>query len=188
MGEIPERSDLLQKDMKDTLVPYFHLTQAVRVGDLGAFEQVAIANKKVWEQDNVYSLIVRLRNNVIKTGLRKINLSYARISIKDICTKLSLGSEESAEHIIAKAIHDGVIDAVIDRQNKFVYSKAVVDVYSTMQPHNAFNKRIQFCMDIHNDAVKSMRFPPDAHKPNKQTGPPEEDIEALVLEDSDEEM
>lgn len=186
MGEIPERSDFFQSNMKEALAPYFQLTQAVRVGDLGKFEKVANDNKSVWEEDGVYSLIVRVRNNVIKTGLRKINLSYARISIKDICQKLGLGSEESAEHIIAKAIHDGVIDAVIDRQNKFVFSKANIDVYSTLQPNAAFHKRVQFCMDIHNDAVKALRFPPDAHKPkNKQEIPADEEVE-LSEEDLDE--
>merc|ERR1712179_404505 len=126
------------------------------------------------------------RNNVIKTGLRKINLSYSRISLEDICSKVNLASGESAEHIVAKAIHDGVIDAVIDREQKFLYSKANVDVYSTMQPQSAFHKRIQFCMDIHNDAVKALRYPPDAHKPKKDQGPVEEvSLEDVELSEDD---
>jgi len=36
----------------------------------------------------------RLRHNVIKTALRKINISYSRISLADICEKLRLGSIE----------------------------------------------------------------------------------------------
>lgn len=185
MGEIPERNLFLQKDMRDALKPYFALTQAVRVGDLQAFGTLVEANTAVWEKDRVNSLIIRLRNNVIKTGLRKINLSYSRISLEDICTKLKLDTGESAEHIVAKAIHDGVIDAVIDRQKKFVYSKANVDVYSTMQPQEAFHKRIQFCMDIHNDAVKALRYPPDAHKPKKDQGPMEADLDEVEISEDD---
>ena len=45
---------------------------------------------------------VRLRHNVIKTGVRMISLSYSRISLRDICLKLQLDSEEDAEYIVAK--------------------------------------------------------------------------------------
>lgn len=47
----------------------------------------------------------RLRHNVIKTGVRMISLSYSRISLKDICLKLQLDSEEDAEYIVAKVCH-----------------------------------------------------------------------------------
>jgi len=52
--------------------------------------------------EGTYTLIVRLRHNVIKTGVRMINLSYSRISLADIADKLQLGSPEDAEFIIAK--------------------------------------------------------------------------------------
>lgn len=55
-------------------------------------------------------LILRLRHNVIKTGLRAISLSYSRISLADVASKLALGSREDAEFIVAKAIRDGVIE------------------------------------------------------------------------------
>lgn len=55
-------------------------------------------------------LILRLRHNVIKTGLRAIALSYSRISLADVAAKLTLGSREDAEFIVAKAIRDGVIE------------------------------------------------------------------------------
>lgn len=55
----------------------------------------------------VLNLITRLRFNVIKVGLRKISLSYSRISIAEIASRLKLKSVEDAEYIIAKAINDG---------------------------------------------------------------------------------
>ena len=51
---------------------------------------------------------------VIKTGLRKINLSYSRISFNDVAHKLNLPKNTDVEHIIAKGIRDGVINALID--------------------------------------------------------------------------
>lgn len=63
-----------------------------------------------FQEDHTFMLILRLRHNVIKTGLRSISLSYSRISLADVAQKLMLGSKEDAEFIVAKAIRDGVIE------------------------------------------------------------------------------
>lgn len=195
MGDIPERQVFRQKGLARSLQPYFKLAQSVRVGDLAAFQTLMQEHKESFTRDGLVSLIIRLRHNVIKTGLRKINLAYSRISMADICTKLSLDSEEDAEYIVAKAVHDGVIDAVIDRENSCVVSKEHVDVYSSHEPQDVFNKRIQFCMDLRNETVRAMRFPKNAHKPQNQMGEGEgggdneekkDSDEALDVEDDDE--
>ena len=58
----------------------------------------------------------------------------------------------------------GVIDATIDHAAAVLVSKEAHDAYSTLEPQAAFHKRITFCLNIHNDAVKAMSYPPDAHK------------------------
>lgn len=183
MGDIPERSVFTPADLKESLEPYFDLTQAVRVGDISAFGQVVLKYKETWEMDGVASLLVRLRSNVIKTGLRNINISYSRISISDVCGKLNFTSEEDAEMVVAKAIHDGVIDAILDRKSKFLYSSSSDDTYSTHEPQAAFHKRIMFSMDIHNDAVKSMRFPAEKKAAIDAVPLGEEEIDIDDLED-----
>lgn len=55
-----------------------------------------------FQTENTYTLIVRLRHNVIKTGVRMISLSYSRISLQDIAQRLTLDSPEDAEFIVAK--------------------------------------------------------------------------------------
>jgi hypothetical protein len=95
-----------------------------------------------------------LRHNVIKAGLRKINTSYSRISFSDICKKLHLDSVEDAQFIVAKTIRDGVIDATINYEGQYLQSRETSDVYATEEPQIAFNRRIDFCLKIHNDAVK----------------------------------
>jgi 26S proteasome regulatory subunit N3 len=95
-----------------------------------------------------------LRHNVIKAGVRRISLAYSCISLKDICLKLQLDSEEDAEFIVAKAIRDGVIDATIDHEKGFMSTKEVVDIYSTNEPLQAFHQRISYCLDLHNESVK----------------------------------
>ena len=154
MGEIPERSLFREEVLKRSLHPYFVLTQAVRAGDLASFESVQSKYKDRFVKDRMLNLIIRLRFNVIKTGLRRINLSYSRISVEDVAKKLSLNSREDAEYVTAKAISDGVIDAVIDDSEGYVYSKENVDIYSTKEPQAAFDRRIKFCLDLHNETVK----------------------------------
>lgn len=66
--------------------------------------EVSDRHHAVFVKDGTNNLIVRLRHNVIRTGLRRINLAYSRISIADIATKLGLERVEDTECIVAKAI------------------------------------------------------------------------------------
>lgn len=92
---------------------------------------------------------------MIKTALRTLSLSYSRISLSDICHKLHLDSEEDAEYIVAKAIRDGVISARIVREGGgWMESKRVGDVYATNEPSIAFDTRIKFLLELHNQSVK----------------------------------
>lgn len=159
MGEIPERALFRQPTMCKALRPYFHMTQAVRIGDLAKFQETVARYHDVFLKDKTVTLIQRLRHNVIKTGIRMISLSYSRISLKDVCLKLSLDSEQDAEYIVAKAIRDGVIDAQIDHSNGWLISHDQPDVYSTREPERAFNQRILFCLELHDTALRAMRYP-----------------------------
>lgn len=77
---------------------------AVRNGDLVQFGQVLESYQEQFQSDHTYTLIVRLRHNVIKTGIRRISLSYSRISLRDIAIKLGLDDALDAEYIVAKVI------------------------------------------------------------------------------------
>ncbi|KAJ2846774.1 26S proteasome non-ATPase regulatory subunit [Coemansia brasiliensis] len=164
MGNIPDRSLFRVPTLKKPLQPYLELTQAVRVGDLAKFQDVVGKYQDRFLKDNVLALIQRLRHNVIKAGIRSISVAYSRISLRDICLKLHLDSEEDAEYIVAKAIRDGVIDATIDHENGFVQSADVHNVYETSDPQYAFDRRIAFCLGLYNDSVKSMRYPDSNHR------------------------
>ncbi|CCC09632.1 hypothetical protein SMACR_03664 [Sordaria macrospora] len=164
MGDIPDRATFRQPTMEATLHPYFLLVCAVRVGNLEDFETTIAKHADTFRRDGTYSLILRLRQNVIKTGIRMMSLSYSRISLRDICIRLHLGSEESAEYIVAKAIRDGVIEATLDRERGFMKSKEVGDVYATSEPAEAFHDRIRACLALHDESVKAMRFPMNQHR------------------------
>ena len=130
------------------------LVQAIRIGDLKGFRQIIDTHGDSFRRDGTSTLILRLRQNVIKTGIRMMSLSYAKISLRDICLRLSLSSEETAEHIVAKAIRDGVIEASLDHEHGFMKSKDIGDVYATREPGEAFHERIRACLDLHDESVK----------------------------------
>lgn len=154
MGDIPERATFRVASMERALQPYLSLVQAVRVGQVDEFEDVIKQHSDTFRRDGTYTLILRLRQNVIKTGIRMMSLSYSRISLRDICIRLKLDSEESAEYIVAKAIRDGVIEASLDRERGFMKSKDVGDVYATREPGEAFHERIVACLALHDESVK----------------------------------
>ncbi|KAI9731069.1 MAG: 26S proteasome non-ATPase regulatory subunit [Claussenomyces sp. TS43310] len=164
MGDIPERAAFRLASLERALAPYLLLVQAVRVGNLEEFETAIKQHSDTFRRDGTYTLILRLRQNVIKTGIRMMSLSYSRISLRDICIRLHLGSEESAEYIVAKAIKDGVIEASLDRERGFMKSKEVGDVYATREPGEAFHDRIRACLALHDESVKAMRFPMNQHR------------------------
>ena len=154
MGDIPDRAIFRQANLEHAMKPYLQLVQAVRIGKMEGFLAVVQEHSTVFRRDGTYTLILRLRQNVIKTGIRMMSLSYARISLRDICLKLDLESEESAEYIVAKAIRDGVIEATLDHERGFMKSKDVGDIYATREPGNAFHDRIRECLNLHDESVK----------------------------------
>ncbi|XP_070535762.1 26S proteasome non-ATPase regulatory subunit 3-like [Ptychodera flava] len=182
LGDIPDRLLFRQPTMRKTLYPYFQLTQAVRAGNLARFNEVLENFGSKFQAEDTYTLIIRLRHNVIKTGVRMINLSYSRISLVGVAQKLQLDSPEDAEFIVAKAIRDGVIEATIDHEKGYIQSKENIDIYSTLEPMNAFHQRITFCLDIHNNSIKAMRFPPKSYNKDLESAEERREREQQDLE------
>lgn len=187
MGDIPELS--VFKKQSGNFEPYFYVTRAVRLGDLKLFGEVLNKYESYFKHDDNFTLVSRLRQNVIKTGIRIISLSYSKISLKDICIKLHLDSEELTEYIVSKSIRDGVIEASINHEKGYMQSKEILDIYSTKLPQSEFDQRIKFCLSLHNDSVKSMRYPSDAdqkHEQNDKDLDKEDEIDLLkAIEEGD---
>lgn len=159
MGGIPERTTFTQEGLREALLPYFAITQAVRTGDLKEFTAQMDKYEALFKKDKTFTLINRLRYNVIKSGLRSINMSYSRISLQDICSKLGLESPQDAAGVVAKAVVDGVIEATINHEGQFVQSNPRTNLYSSAEPQKSLHKRVAFCLQLHNDAIKAMAYP-----------------------------
>jgi 26S proteasome regulatory subunit N3 len=168
MGEIPERNVFYTAGMRGELEPYLKITQAVRRGDLAVFRDTVSLFADRLRVDGTLTLISRLAHSVVKAGLRRLHVSYSRISLEDVAHRLGLQNVTSAEFVVAKAVKDGVIDATIFKGENgvggYVESHELVDVYATTEPAEAYHRRIAYCLTSYNDAVKGMRFRPDDYK------------------------
>ena len=144
------------------------MLKIVRNGNLDEFKQAMSEFGNNFHEDGTFNLVQRIRHVVIKAGLRKINLSYSRISIKDITEKLKLENEKETEYIIAKAIRDGVFLATINHKEGYVQSKEIQDIYSTFEPQKSYLTRIQFLNNILTEAKKSMKYSQEQEEVKKE--------------------
>lgn len=112
-------------------------------------------------KDDTYQLCVRLRSNVIKTGIRIISLTYKKISLRDICLKLNLDSEQTVEYMVSRAIRDGVIEAKINHEDGFIETTELLNIYDSEDPQQVFDERIKFANQLHDEYLVSMRYPED---------------------------
>lgn len=159
MGEIPDRNIFSSTEYAKYLNPYYKLVQTVLTGNLEEFKKTITTYKANFVKDGLLNLINRLHQNVIKTGLRRINISYSKISLKDIAEKLHLESAQDVEFVVAKAIRDGVMNAKIDHEKGLVLLKERKDVYATNEPEQAFKKRIDFCFSLYDASTKALQYP-----------------------------
>ena len=97
MGEIPDKQIFLDKEFKQDLYPYLKVVVQIRKGALDEFKRVLSDHKDLFTADGNFNLINRLRHNVFKFGLRKINLSYSKISLSDVTKKLGLETDKDTE-------------------------------------------------------------------------------------------
>lgn len=180
LGDIPERSLFAQPKLARSLQPYLALCQAVRLGDLARFQKVLTDNSAGFNADANGTIIARLHQNVLRTGLKRLNQAYSRISLADVAHKLGLPSVDDAEFVVLKAIKDGVISASVDHAQQFMQSKTITNAYYTEAPHAELHERIQSAQAVYRASMMSMRYPSGT----KPSGPVV-DLESLDPNDMD---
>jgi 26S proteasome regulatory subunit N3 len=165
MGEIPGLA--LFKD--DRLPVYYKLTKAVRKGDLKAFQETLTTNTSAFVRDDTESLVLRLHQNVLKAGLKRISLCYSKISIADVASLLGLQSPDDCLMVVMKAIRDGVISGSVTPDGTvFVSSFRQAADNERHGQLGLLEHRIVQCQSLIQEAVKAMRFPhavPGGKKP-----------------------
>lgn len=187
LGEVPNRSIFTEGELAEFLYPYYQLTSSLVKGDVSTFNVVIKKYRDVFVKDGLLVLINRLTLNVIRAGLKKINLSYSRISFTDIAQKLNLPEDSDVESLVSKAIRDGVVNGLVDISNQQLVITENKDTYGTNIPQLNFQKRIDFCTAIINNCNKGILYKNQEQTDTKkisETDP--EDIEKLLAGYEDE--
>jgi len=206
LGEVPPLRELAADARAGpgadaALGPYLALARAVRSGDLGAFGAVTAAHASAFTAHGTAPLVGRLRHAVIRAGLSRLAAAYARLPLAVVAARLGLASAEDAAAVAAKAIADGALDATLDRDGGWMACSATggggagggeeggvggggAGAGTDAGPRAAFHARTAFCLDIHNEAVRALRFEPNAHKPRQR----ETDEQARERARAEEEM
>jgi len=102
MGEVPDLSTFNSCTFFSSIISYLDLIKAVKKGDLSEFKNVCHKYESIFIKDGNYTLIQRLRQVVLKIGLRKINLSYSRISFDKINEILNPEDPSDIDLILSK--------------------------------------------------------------------------------------
>ena len=139
---------------------YVALARAVRAGDLQAFADAAAAGADAFAADETLPLVGRLRHAVIRAGLARASAAYARIPLSLLAHRLGLPTAEDAEAVAAKAIADGSLAATIDHDGGFLEAGSGAGGYEGAGPRDALHARTAFCLEIHNEAVRALRYEP----------------------------
>jgi len=75
---------------------------AVRSGDLQKFGETLGKHHAQFVRDGTLSLVVRLRQSVVRAAVRRISVAYSCISMSDVQRKLLLARPDEAKFILAK--------------------------------------------------------------------------------------
>ena len=65
-------------------------------------------------------------------------------------------------------------------------SQEIQDIYSTEEPKAQFNKRIEFCLEVHNSALRAHKYPPNSHRAKLEADKSKDAEELAELEAMDE--
>jgi 26S proteasome regulatory subunit N3 len=158
----PDRSLFRQQSMRKALSAYLHLARAVLTGDLAEFQSVTVRCAERFTADLTLSLVQRLHQNVLRTGLKRLSIAYSRIPLVDIMTKLSLPSVDDAAYVVMKSIKDGTIEGHLESDANsgagyYVAAESPL-AYYTSGAQATFDQRILGLDRLHNECIKSMRY------------------------------
>ncbi|KAK2964940.1 putative 26S proteasome non-ATPase regulatory subunit 3 [Blattamonas nauphoetae] len=157
-GVIPKRAAFFQPGFEVDLKPYLDIATSVRDGNIKQFDLTIANSQQDFENEGILSLVIRLRTKVIQTGLKRLCLVYSSLPISDITSKLSLQNDNETEVALSRAIKEGVIQAEIDFEGRFMRVIEERNIIETDKPQLMMEERINQCLEMNEKLVKSMRY------------------------------
>jgi 26S proteasome regulatory subunit N3 len=189
LGKVPERKIFSGKYVAKPLRAYLDVARSVRFGNIEAFVSSLKQHTKLFEEDRTLTFITRLHQNVVRAGLKRICVTYSRISLVELAKRLSLESVQDVRYIVLKAINDQVISNVTLAGDFLVRKEAIKNVYRSAIPHGQLNERIENCCQLLSQVQKAMNYKTEQSVQDDQGGigrskpSQEEEIEEFLEEE-----
>lgn len=92
---------------------YYELYECINSGNVYLYEELMEKNKNFYVEDGLYSVLLRLYENVLREGVRKIGLCYKRIMIADMGLILNM-EEDDVRFLLDKCINEGFVFGVVE--------------------------------------------------------------------------
>lgn len=129
---------------------YFELYQCIKSGNIHLYNEIMEVNKENYVKDGTYSVLLRLYENVIIEGIRKIGICYARIGVDCIGELLSMESEEIM-FLLEKCIQEDIIRGKINNNVFYSENKEIKEV--------VYGDKIKEVIILFNIMKGMMRYP-----------------------------
>ena len=140
-------------------VHYMSLVGAVNRGDNMQFHEVINTHKSSFEKDDVMRLLDDMRSVVTKNALKKLSISYSKISIKDALAKLGVGNNPDFDlnAFLTKSRED-LPEFTIDHKNLSIEFTQKSDNYYSSQTRESLIRRIRHLQGLEEQVNKSLKF------------------------------
>ena len=140
-------------------VHYMSLVGAVNRGDNVQFNELIHANRVSFEKDKVMRLLDEMRSVVTKNALKKLSVSYSKISIKDVLAKLGVGNNPDFDlnAFLTKSRED-LPEFTIDHKNLSIEFTQKLDNYYNSQTRESLIQRIRHLQGLEEQVNKSLKF------------------------------
>lgn len=142
-------------DYQKELAPYFMLIGIVKRGEIHKLDELLEEHKEEFNNRmKLFLIIKRLVSNVLKEGIRKIGIVYAKVSLNDI-NKIFM---KDVSCLVHKVVLDGEIDSEIVKINNELYLVKKTSANKTKNNYN-INDAIKRIINIREHIKKQMVYP-----------------------------
>jgi 26S proteasome regulatory subunit N3 len=158
------------------LLPYKELVKLVTQGHKEEFGRFLNRNRDLFEQDLVLELLTKMEPVVLRNAVKKLSITYTRISIPDLLMKMGISEADNfdIQSFLTKS-KDYIEKFQIDPQNNLIDFTHTTERYSDSTVRETLMKRISHLNILEEQVTKSLRYP--EQKEEKKVKADDDDID-----------
>lgn len=158
------------------LQPYKELVKLVTQGHKEAFNRFLNRNRDLFEQDIVLDLLTKMEPVVLRNAVKKLSITYTRISIPDVLKKMGVKETDNfdVQSFLTKS-KDYIENFQIDPQNNLIDFIPTAERYSDASVRETLMKRINHLNTLEEQITKSLRYP--EQKQEKKATAEDDDVD-----------